>query len=241
MRYIDAHCHLNLFDSPLKAMAESEVAGVDAVVCSGDSAKDCAECLSLADSKRIFATIGIGPGYACKDFEFIRRLEELASTNKGKVVGIGEIGLDLGVARSGICDMGAQENAFIKQIETAKSLDLPVVVHSRNTIKRVIEIMRSERPAKAMFHFFEGNEEQAKELAAYGYVISIPPFLDRRRKNIISLLELNNIVVETDSPAAGRSPAEAVKLVGEIAKIKGISQETAARKIAQTIRNLYGI
>ncbi|MEM3212164.1 MAG: TatD family hydrolase [Candidatus Micrarchaeaceae archaeon] len=239
--YIDAHCHLNLFSEPKKTIIDSAASGVSMLVCSGDSAKDCAECISLADMKYVFATIGIGPDFACKDAPFVNEIKQIALANKKKVVGIGEIGLDVHTADSGICNMHSQESVFTKQIEVANGLGLPIVVHSRGTIDRVIEIVHKERPAKAMFHFFEGNEAQAKELADEGYIISVPPFLDKRRKKIISLLDINNIAVETDSPVAGKSPAEIVKLVDEIAKIKNLDKEAVANGIAQTIRNLFGI
>ncbi len=236
---IDAHCHLNLFEDPKTIIREAMNAGVKALICSGDSAKDCLACLDLADAKTVFATIGIGPDFAKEDFSFIDKLEQLARQNDGKVVGIGEIGLDAKVESTSGAQV--QEAAFAKQIEIANSLRLPIVIHSRNRLERVMAILEEHKPYKAMFHFFEGTASQAKELAEKGYYISIPARLNSERKKIISTISISSIVVETDSPVAGKSPVEIVGLVDEIAKIRNVDKEAVASGIAQNIRNLFNI
>ncbi|MGC8676068.1 MAG: TatD family hydrolase [Candidatus Micrarchaeia archaeon] len=241
VEFADAHCHLNLFEDPAKAVEEAIAAGVGLLVCSGDSAKDNTECLKIAEAKHVFSTIGIGPDFACKDLRFIDSIKNLALANKPKVVGIGEIGLDTKIADQGICDMKTQEAAFVRQTRIAKELQMPAVIHARGALDLAIEILVREAPQKAMFHFFEGNAEQALYVAEKGYLVSLPPFVNRERKRIISTLDIKSIVVETDSPVAGKSPQDVIKLVNEIAKIKNIDAETAARKITQNIRNLFSI
>ena len=237
MLLVDAHCHINLTKNPKEAISSALENGVAAIICSGDSLKDSEECIELADGKRIFATIGVGPDFACKETNYVEWLKEKIKENKGKVVGIGEIGLDAKVE----CNVKKQEEVFRDQIKLAKEFGMPIVVHSRQMINRVIEILKEEKAEKAMLHFFEGDEKQASELASRGYFLSFPPLESSRRNRIIKMLSLSNIVTETDSPFAGKEPSDVLKAVEIIARIKGVSMESAADAITQNIRNLFNI
>ncbi len=237
MLLVDAHCHINLVEKPKELIKVAVANGVAAMICSGDSSKDCEECIELADAKHVFATIGIGPDFACKEESYVDTLEEMIRKYKGKIVGIGEIGLDAKVD----CELKIQEEVFKAQIDIAKRLNMPIVVHSRQMMERVMNILQQSNVEKAMMHFFEGTEEQAAKLAEAGYLLSFPPLSSGRRNRIIKMLPLNNIVTETDSPFVGKDPTEVAKTLELISKIKGVSVEDVAYAIAQNIRNLFNI
>jgi len=238
LAFADAHCHLNLFENPRQTISDAIKQGVQIMVCAGDSAKDSSECIDLCDGSHVFSVIGIGPDFAVSDSWFIDKLEELIRQNKGKIVGIGEIGLDTKL--TGI-DTHLQEEVFIKQVQVAQSLNVPVVIHSRGSLSRVVNLLHSTDIKKAMFHYFEGTDVEAMALASEGYLISIPSAINSRMKRVIKALDINNIVSETDSPIVGKSPFEVVKVVDEISKIKNIDKEVVARAITQNIRNLFSI
>ena len=234
----DAHCHLNLFPDPHGTVREALEKGIRIIIATGESAKDSRECAELADGKNVFAVIGVGPDFADSDSGFVDEMEGLVRGNRN-IVGIGEIGLDVKVAES--CSMEIQMEVFIRQVDLAMRLGLPIVIHSRGTLPEVAEILASRNARKAMFHFFDGDEMQAQILAAKGYVISIPPAETSKRKKVIKALSLNSIVAETDSPIVGKSPLDVVRVMDLIAKEKGIEAGSAARAITENIRTLFSI
>ncbi|MGC8629282.1 MAG: TatD family hydrolase [Candidatus Micrarchaeia archaeon] len=236
--YADAHCHLAAFENPSGEISRAIEAGVSIMICSGDSINESEACIRLSDSKYVFATVGISPEFAKAEGALVSKIEGLAYSNKGKVVGIGEIGLDKKETLKN--EISVQEDAFASQIMLAKEAKLPIVIHSRGMLQRVVEIVKGYGVERAMFHFFEGTAGEAMELAKR-YMISIPPNVNKERKRIISSLDIDNIVAETDSPFAGKSPTDVIRVIEEIAKIKGISVDNAADKITQNIRNLFNI
>jgi TatD DNase family protein len=236
--FSDAHCHLNLFDDPYGAVEASRMEGVGTVITAGGSAKDNAESIKLLYIDHVFAVVGIGPDFSASDSGHIEELEKLVRSNT-KIVGIGEIGMDIKVA--GENNVNTQEKVFIRQVQIAKDLELPIVVHSREAIDRISKILVEMQVKRAMFHFFEGNEEQAASLAERGYLISIPPAWTGKRKRIIKEVSLNSIVVETDSPIVGKMPADVIGVCETIAKLKGVSLEEVATKTTENIRRLFYI
>ena len=92
-----------------------------------------------------------------------------------------------------------------------------------------------------MFHFFEGDEAKASELAELGYLISIPPIESSRRKRVINELSIDSIAVETDSPVVGKSPLDVIRIVEWIAEIKGISFDDASMRITQNVKKLFSL
>lgn len=233
----DAHCHLALFAEPEQAIESARTKGIGLIITASDSVEESVTSIKLANGKDVFATIGISPEFAKQEEGRIEEIEELANSNRGKVVGIGEIGLDAKADAT----LEVQEKVFEAQLEIAKRLEMPVVIHSRGMLDRVIELIERAKPKAAMFHFFEGDELKATELARQGYYISIPPALTSKRKRIISALDLRNIVAETDSPVVGKAPEEVRKVIEQIASIKSLSFEYVAQQIAQNIRNMFSI
>lgn len=233
----DAHCHLDLFQNPMQTVEEALGNGVRVMVTCGVGERSSAAAISIAQHKNVFATIGIDPEHADSDYSYLERLEKDVLSSR-KVVGIGEIGLDY---KNGIEDREKQKEVFKRQIEIAKRLEMAIVVHSRNAMPDVMEIVMNSGIKKAMFHYFEGDEVQAKALAQRGYVISIPPFESSKRKRVIKALEMKNIVAETDSPAVGKSPSDVSAVLKMIAEIKGISFEEAAHGATETLKELFYI
>ncbi len=236
--FSDAHCHLDLFKDPNKIIEESKKNGVGLMIAAGDSKANSLACIKLANGASVFTVIGIGPDFSVSDSEFVDEIETEILKNP-QIIGIGEIGLDAKLAKE--ISIEQQKSIFERQIDIAKSLDLPIVIHSRGAIKEVMRIVESKKVKKAVFHYFEGDEKQAIELACKGYTISIPPFETAKRKRVIKALGINNLVAETDAPVVGKTPIDVKKVVETIANIKGISLEDAASKTTENIRRLFYI
>jgi len=235
---VDAHCHLELYDDPDATVSLSMESGIGALITSGWTLKSSKECAGLTRLKGVYATVGLGPEGSVGDSGLIEELERIAKTNK-KVVGIGEIGLDTKALEK--VSQADQESLFMEQLDLAEKLRLPPVIHSRGMLSRIIEILDERKTEKAMFHFFGGNEEDAKKLERQGYLMSIPPLDSGRLKRVISAVGIESLVAETDAPLVGKLPSDAVKVVEKIAVIKGKGPEEVGLIITQTIKDYFGI
>ncbi len=233
---VDAHCHLDMFSDPLVVQKDAQFGGVGLIITAGGSRASSLAAIKVSDGERVFAVIGIDPQGIAKDSDFVEEIEKLVKSDR-KIVGIGEIGLDYKVGP----EKELQKKVFEKQIEIAKSLDIPIVVHSRGAMDDVIRIVKDHGVRKAMFHFFEGSEAQAKELAALGYLISIPPEESSRRKRVINALGINSISVETDSPVVGKSPLDVIKVIEWISAIKGVPFGEASMRITENVKKLFSL
>jgi len=92
-----------------------------------------------------------------------------------------------------------------------------------------------------MFHFFEGDEVDARELVKRGYLMSVPPVENSKRKRAIKEIDLHNIVVETDSPVVGKSPLDVKRSLEMIAKIRGMQVSELARITTENLREFFYI
>ena len=238
MEFADAHCHLNLFKNARDVLSESRKKGIGTVVTAGSSGRDNTENLELAGIDGVFAVVGISPDFSATDSAFIGKLVKLIKGNK-KIVGIGEIGLDAKVVASNPFEV--QMKVFSEQVGIAKDIGLPIVIHSRGYLDEVVKVLEQERVRGAMFHFFDGDEKQAVELAGKGHFISIPPADTGKRRRIIKEVGIGSLVVETDSPVVGRTPADVIGVCETIAKVKGITLEEAAATTTENIRRLFFI
>lgn len=233
---IDAHCHLDMFPDPEIIKTDSRFGGLSTIITAGGSKESSLAAIRVADGEMVFAVIGIDPQSAAADEDFIGQIKDLVKSNK-KIVGIGEIGLDYKVGP----EKGLQKRVFERQIEIAKSLDIPIVVHSREAIADVVEIVKKHEVKKAMFHFFEGDETVAKELASLGYLISIPPAESSKRKRVINALSISNISVETDSPVVGKSPLDVIRTVEWISELKGLPFNETSARITENVKKLFSL
>jgi TatD DNase family protein len=237
--FSDAHCHLNLFGDPQGAIAMAREQGVGLMVIAGGSDKDNQENIRIADGAQgVFAVVGIGPEFAASDAGSLKGLEGLIKSSN-KVVGIGEIGMDAKAAER--VSIEIQREVFGAQLDLAKDLGLPVMIHSRGTLDEVIVMLEERGIRNAVFHFFEGGEEQAKLLSERSHLISIPPVMTGRRKRVIKNTSPNNLVAETDSPVVGKTPADVLGVCKAIAEIKGLPLEDVAESTTENIRRHFYI
>ncbi|VVB76985.1 Tat-linked quality control protein TatD [uncultured archaeon] len=228
-----------MFDNPLAAAEAARAAGMGLMITAGCSAKDNAESIEVAEvAQGVFAVVGISPDFSQSEQERVKDIKGLVK-GSSKVVGLGEIGLDAKVAHT--ISMEVQREVFKAQLDVANDLGLPVVIHARGTLDEVERILDEKDSKYALFHFFDGDEEQAKRLAAKGYLISIPPAETSRRKRIIKNISLSNIVAETDSPVVGKTPADAISVCKRIAEIKDVSLQEVAEATTENIRRLFYI
>jgi len=234
--YSDAHCHLNLFTDPKKAVEDALANGVELIVTAGGGKADNIAMLSLL-SNNVFGVVGIDPEHL-EDAQAVEDIKGIVEKSRN-VIGIGEIGLDKKVANNE--EYYKREiTLFEKQLELAEKLDLPVVIHSRNALDDVLALLNNFK-LRAMFHFFEGDEKYVEKIKTHNYIISIPPVEASKRNRAVKGMPLSNIVIETDAPIVGKDIIDVMKSASIVSKVKGISIEEVAEATTENLRNFFYI
>ncbi len=159
----------------------------------------------------IYATAGISPNDIPQSEEelwkMLSEIEDLAQNKK--IVAIGEIGLDYYWNTE---NKKLQKQAFIKQIEIANKLDLPISIHTRDAISDTLDILKNQITVnnKGIFHCCPQNRELIKEAVKLGFYISFAgPIMFKNSKNaeeMINLVPLDKQLIETDSPYLSPEP-----------------------------------
>lgn len=175
----------------------------------------------------------------------------LNTGDKHKFYGIGEIGIDLYWDRNYIKE---QQDAFRYQIKLAKSKQLPIVVHVRNSFEEVYEIVKEEQDGslKGIFHCFSGDVVEAQKIIALGFLLGIGGVLTFKNSNldeVIKKIDLKHLVLETDAPYLAPVPKRGrrnessylVYIAQRLAEIYSIPVEEVAEITTINARNLFGI
>ena len=194
--------------------------------------------LQIAEKyKNVFAAVGVHPEN-CNDVDestFLDELKKLAS--HPKAAAIGEIGLDFHWEPF---DRERQIRFFRAQLELARELDLPVCIHSRDSTKDMLDILREYKPNGVM-HCFSGSTEVARDILSFGMMISFTGLLTfKNAKKAIEacrIIPIDRIMLETDSPYMAPVPHRGerndsgflIHTAEKLAEIKGLSVEETVR------------
>ena len=199
--FIDTHCHLlnEYYDEKTKIINNAKLNNVNKIIVSGYDDESNKEILDTVNHyQEVYGTLGIHPSNVkkatIKDLKFI---EENISQNK--IIAIGEIGLDYHYEGY---DKERQILFFEEQLKIAEKYNFPVVIHSRDATKDVISILKKYK-VKGIIHSFSDNFDVAKEYIKMGFLLGINgtiTFKNSHLINIVKLLGVDNIVLETDSP-----------------------------------------
>ena len=230
--FIDSHCHIyyETYNNDIKDVINRAFdSGVEKLICVGVDLKSSEKCIQLAETfENIYATIGYHPHESkLADNNYLNILESMSKHLK--VVAIGEIGLDFHYNHS---NAETQKKIFIEQLELAKSINLPTVVHSRNADKETIQAISTVNESKGVVHCFASNLEQAKNIIELNYHISFTGLVTfvKELHEVVENISLNNILIETDSPYLSpipfrgkrNEPAYVLEIAKKIAEIKNI-------------------
>ena len=251
---IDSHCHLAdpQFSSDLEeVIARANAVGIDRMVTISDSLDEGDLCLYIAEKyDQVFCTIGVHPHEASKwKVESGKRLRTLLQSSD-KVVAVGEIGLDYHYMNSPKED---QIKVFRDQIEIAKELGLPIVVHNRESIEDMMPVIRELQPQKMVLHCCTEKWEDVSELIERGYVLSFTgiatyPKSEEIRRTI-EHCPLNQMMIETDAPYLAphskrgkrNEPSYVVEVAECIAEVKGITLSEVDAATAKNTEVFYGL
>lgn len=253
--FVDTHAHLfyeNFKDDIDDVINRAKENGVDYILVPSTDLKTAEETLKLCDKfDFIYAAVGIHP-HDTKDWDdsILTKIEELAK--HPKVVAIGEIGLDYYYDFS---PKTQQIKAFKSQIELALNLDLPIIVHNRDSDKDMMEIISSYCSAglKAQFHCFNASLEDAIEYMKMSHFISFTGNITFKKsdelRGILKHIDLNHLLLETDSPfmtpvphRGKRNEPAFVKFVAEkVAEVHNTTVDDIARITSLNAFRMFGI
>jgi TatD DNase family protein len=263
---VDAHCHLNFhsfekdYDEVIKNAFKLGVVKIINAGTKIDSSELAVELAQKYDN--LYAVIGVHPHHADKlEQGWLGELEKLAKMPK--VVGIGEIGMDYFSYKSNnIVDPKLQKEIFIKQIELAHKLKLPLQIHNRQAGKDIVDILSSNKSlllsSPGMFHCFAGNMDLLKKVLDLGFYVGfdgnityngLAPGEDTDLKDLAKYTPIDRIIIETDSPfltpmpkRGSRNMPEYVIITAEfIAKLKGLSFQDLEAKTTENVIKLFSL
>lgn len=194
-----------------------------------------------------FAMAGLHPCEVKEDYEEI--LDQICeSIVDRQIYAIGEIGIDLHWDKT---TLEIQKTAFREQINWAKDLELPIVIHCREAFDEVFEVLEAEKDEKlrGIFHCFTGNLEQANRAIALGFYLGIGGVVTYRNSGLDEVLKevpLSKIVLETDSPYLAPvpyrgKPNESSYLIHVAQKLSEIYQVSVDEIAAVTTANSVSI
>ncbi|HXB35330.1 MAG TPA: TatD family hydrolase [Puia sp.] len=254
MKLIDTHCHLynKEFDRDREEMIQrADLEGVERfylpMVDSGSRA-------ALLDLEVRYPGICVGmtglhPTSVKEDYTVELRIveEDLA---RRPWAAVGEIGLDFYWDRTFECQ---QYEAFHLQIEWAVQYRLPIVIHSRDSMKESIGVVREHRAqgVRGVFHCFGGSVEDARAIVDLGFYLGIGGVLTYKNSllpDVLREIPLDSLVLETDAPYLApvpyrgkrNEPAYLRYVVERLAEVKGVSVEDVAAVTTANAEKLFG-
>jgi len=254
MKLIDAHVHLSdaeYADHIDELIADAKNAGVTALVTNSVDLKTCQSDLELSEKypNLVYPALGIHPWNVnvLKENE-LEQVIDLIQKNKNMVKAIGEIGLDSKYETT----WEKQTMVFEKMLHLAESLDLPVIIHSRGTTDKIIDMLPSYHLKRVLLHWFSYPMSTLQRAMDNGYFISEgpPATYSNGIREVIEKAPLTNLLTETDgpvkywkSPYNGQltKPSFIRSVIEAIAEIKKTQVDNVAEQIAQNFEVFFNI
>ncbi len=225
--------------------------GIGTIINSGANWDSVTEVVKMAAKYPfMYAAVGMHPDEVGdlndERFEYMR-----AQCQKEKVVAVGEIGLDYYWDNEA---HDVQKKWFIKQLELARELDLPVIIHSREAAADTMEIMKEYgKGLNGVIHCFSSSKELALEYVKMGFYIGVGGVVTfknaKKLKEVVEAVPLERILLETDCPYLAPTPYRGKRnssiyiqyIAEEIANIKGVTYEEVVAQTEQNGKDLFRI
>lgn len=196
----DTHCHVlsdkyyNVYD----VIDRLEEDNIKRIIINGYNGKSNKEVVSLVNNKNVFGALGIHPDniedYTEENLDFIK-----SNLDNQGIIAIGEIGLDY---YHNDLNKDEQIKMFEYFLDLAEKMNLPVIIHNRDATGDMLSILKEHR-CRGIIHCFSGSLETAREYIKMGYKLGIGgviTFKNSKLKEVVKIIGLENILLETDSP-----------------------------------------
>ena len=249
--FLDSHAHYDarrFREDQAQLLASMPSNNVGCIINVGCDLTSSLQSIRLSEEYNfIYAAVGSHPDDAAQVNEgLIAMYRTLAQ--KPKVVAIGEIGLDYyyeDVPRA------KQQEAFRMQMELARELDMPVIVHQRDAYEDALRIVDEFPEVHGVFHCFSGSVEYAREVVKRGWYLGFTGVITfknaRKAVEVAQWAPLNRLLLETDCPYMAPEPFRGqrsdstmlVKMAEKIAELRGLSVEEIAKITRQNAKTLF--
>lgn len=248
--FTDTHCHIfsEYYEEIDEVLNKADSMNISRVINNGCDHKSNQEVLKLIEKyPSMYGALGIHPEvvdtYQESDLKFIE-----ANLNNPKIVAIGEIGLDYHYTKE---NKEAQIKLFETQLALAEKYHMPVIIHSREATEDTINTLKKYK-VTGVIHSFSGSLETANIYIKMGFLLGINgviTFKNSKLKDTIKDIDLNNIILETDSPYLAPTPHRGeknepanVSLIAEfISELKNISLSQLSIITNENIKRIFDI
>jgi TatD DNase family protein len=202
MRFTDSHCHLTMSNAA-ENLAAARAAGVAGFVVPATKLEDAPQAVAIAQQNGdVWAAVGFHPHDAkhCDDAAFAE-ISRLA--REPRVVAIGEVGLDYHYMHSA---RETQREVLLRHVALAKELDLPLIVHNRESTEDLVDLLVSDeaKGARGVLHSYTESLDVARQLVDLGWMISFSGIVTFRNaealREVARGLPHDRVLIETDTP-----------------------------------------
>ena len=247
---IDTHCHINdeKYKHDVDIIVQKAIdSGVKKMICVGVDLETSEKAILISNKyEQVYATVGYHP-HESKDApqRYIYELEDMAKNSK--VVAIGETGLDY---YYNISPKSIQKNIFNEQIELSKDLNIPIIMHNRNSDKDLLSIIESSKLDYGVVHCFSSDWGMAEKLLKLDIKLSFTgmvTFIKDPIEEVLKKIKLDDFFLETDSPYLAPNPHRGkrnepamVNLIAQkIAQIKNVPLETIVESTTKNALSFF--
>ena len=256
MKLVDAHIHLSdpeYAQHTDEVIADAKNSGVNALVSNATDLGTSVASLELGERNPnlVYTALGIHPWNinVLKDNELEDTLKLIQDqAQKKTIVAIGEIGLDSKYEKT----LEKQLEVFDKMLQMAEKVNLPVIVHSRGTTERIVDMLPSYKLKNVLLHWFSYPLVALSKAVEHGYCITEgpPTIYSSGIREVIEQVPLTNLLTETDGPVkyykqpfnGQLTKPSFVRLVVEaVAEIKRMNAEKIADQIASNFENFFNV
>ncbi len=255
MKLFDTHCHLDFAVFAENLESEWQLAqqvGVKKCLIPSIGPSNWRRVATLATQfDGMYYALGFHPYFLQQDWqEYAPELATLLGQQSPQCVAIGECGLDAMVK----VDMATQEAALLNQFELAKQYQLPVILHSRKTHNRLIQLVKqAQLPKGGVIHGFTGSLQQAQEWTKLGFKVGVGGSITYPRanktRNAIAGLNIDNLVLETDAPdmplngfqGQSNHPKQLPFVLKQLALLHNTTTQTIAISLWKNSHSLFSI
>lgn len=236
---VDTHCHYDMFDNPTQIIRDCEKNQIITIGMTNLPSHFEMGFPHLKGFKFVRMALGLHPLMANEHDKELLRFKK----NINKTSYIGEVGLDF--SREGIATKDIQIKSLEYVLESIKTKDKIISLHSRRAEKEVLELLLKHNIRNAIFHWYSGDITILKQILESGYYFSINPSMvnSKSGQKLISEIPLDKILTETDSPYTmignrKTRPIDVKVVINYLAKSNGVSIEFVENKIYSNFKDL---
>ena len=255
-KIIDSHCHLNFpqFKGKLDEIVKRALDnGVSRMLTISTKLNEISELESISKSySEVYNSVGVHP-HECKNYKDLSLNDLIKHTENSKCIGIGESGLDFYYENS---PKELQTKLFKIHIEAARETNLPLIDHTRSADIQTIQVLSDEMKRgsfSGLIHCFSTSKKLAESAIDLGFYISLSGIITFSKstelRDIVKVLPLNKLLVETDAPYLApepyrgkcNEPSYVIHTAKILADLKGLDLDVIAEKTTQNFNRLFNL